>query len=183
MVCCSLLSSCLLQVCPACPSKEGRSQNNFIAECVKGWKAEVRPPPLSFRRNGQAPHGSPLGVPRRPCQKRLSAVSRRLLGASSFRGFRPNSNFSGPFDPHRWGLLNRQLCSIPSSNTRWFSQAGSPRSAYIEKNPPEPRRTGPDKPDFKLVPCEADRNRPRQAAGQTYDYRGCSCIPGAEGHK
>ncbi len=36
--------------------------------------------------------------------ERLSAVSRRLLGASSFRGFRPNSNFSGPFDPQRLGF-------------------------------------------------------------------------------
>ncbi len=91
MACCPFLSSWLLQVGPACPSKEGIIQNDFIAGWVEGGPS---PTPVLQTKRGSTTW-IPLGAPRGSLSERLSAVSRRLLGVSSFRGFRPNSNFSG----------------------------------------------------------------------------------------
>ena len=100
----SVLSSCLLQVCPACPSKEGIIQNDFIAGCVKGWMARGPSPTPVLQTKRASTTWIPPWRSTPSLSERLSAVSRRLLGASSFRGFRPNSNFSGTLDPHRWGF-------------------------------------------------------------------------------
>ncbi len=64
MVCCPFLSSWLLQVGPACSSKEGIIQNDFIAGCVEGGPS---PTPVLQTKRGSTTW-IPLGAPRRPCQ-------------------------------------------------------------------------------------------------------------------